>query len=331
MKGLIFSLITAGCGLAMTLAGLTVDAYLHARDESLAAREGVFSFTNPGHALLATGIALACCGILGALYFAWGMAGGRGILGARWLRLVTVQAAGLAAAVGVLFSFAVSEAGHDHAAVAAGAHEPAALDASATPHEPPAASGTAAAASHEPAAAAATPAAHAHTAPAEATADEAACGARLVADVRAATARFEDFAVAEAEGYRTGPDGGKIIQHYGNARYSRDGLTWDLAHPETLVYVRRPDGQMRLAGALYKAPRGEHGPQPCGELTHWHTHSNCIDSATRAPAADPVGGACPDGTTLRTSVEMIHIWTAWNPAGQIATKFGRDAILPLLQ
>jgi len=372
MKRLIGSLIVGAAGVAAMLAGLATDAYLHARDETLAAREGIFTLGNPGHALLALGVAMTCGGIIVALYVAWGMAGARGVLGSRWLRLATAQAAGLAAVVAVLFSLSISEAGHDHAgehAAAPGTHdaappagdhvpapatqvgEPAAAPAShteaAASHATEPAMSTAthdavppaaglphtAAAAHTPAMPAAAPEtdAHTHGVPSAASAEQAACGERLVADVRAATQRFEDFAVAEAEGYRNDTPDVKWVQHFGNPAYKRDGVTWDLGRPESLVYVRRLDGAMRLAGALYMAERGASGPQPCGGLTTWHTHSGCWDIATKQPAGQPVDGACPAGTVLHESREMIHVWTAHNPAGQIATSSNRPMVLALLQ
>lgn len=52
----------AGVGALCQVAGLGVDAALHAADPSLAAREGVFTLSNAGHALLLAGIALVIGG-----------------------------------------------------------------------------------------------------------------------------------------------------------------------------------------------------------------------------------------------------------------------------
>ena len=55
-------------GVVALLAGLALDAYLHAKDPTLAHREGIFSLTNPGHVLLGLGIALVVVGLVGASY-----------------------------------------------------------------------------------------------------------------------------------------------------------------------------------------------------------------------------------------------------------------------
>jgi hypothetical protein len=111
---IIIALLTGASGVVMLLVGLGIDAWLHAEDETLAAREGIFTLSNPGHALLALGMALATGGILTALHFAWGMSTTEGIFGRRWVRVITMQASGGAAIGAVIFALAVSAAGHEH-------------------------------------------------------------------------------------------------------------------------------------------------------------------------------------------------------------------------
>jgi hypothetical protein len=49
-------------GTVLLLIGLAWDAILHGIDPSLAAREGVFTLSNPGHGLFAAGLALVVVG-----------------------------------------------------------------------------------------------------------------------------------------------------------------------------------------------------------------------------------------------------------------------------
>jgi hypothetical protein len=61
----------AACiGVGLHLAGLGWDAYMHAKDSTLAEREGVFTLANPSHALILAGLALTSGSLLG-IAFAW--------------------------------------------------------------------------------------------------------------------------------------------------------------------------------------------------------------------------------------------------------------------
>ena len=52
-------------GVVLLLTGLAWDAVTHANDPSLAAREGIFTLSNPGHALMGLGIGSVMAGLIG--------------------------------------------------------------------------------------------------------------------------------------------------------------------------------------------------------------------------------------------------------------------------
>jgi hypothetical protein len=99
-------------GVAILLLGLTWDAALNAADPELAAEEGIFTLSNPGHVLFALGIALVIAGSLGFLYGRYAISRGR---------LALVPIAGLLALGSVSFVSAMSVewglggGGHSHA------------------------------------------------------------------------------------------------------------------------------------------------------------------------------------------------------------------------
>lgn len=313
MKRLLISLAAAVLGIASLLAGLGVDAWLHAEDPTLAEREGIFTLSNPGHALLALGVLLACAGVLSALHAAWGMARPSGWLGRPYARWTFVCASAVASLAAVAFALGVSASGHDHAhAEAAQAHVHAGSpeQADATADEQPLVETAAPAGTSEhahDAAPGAAPAGHQHVA-ADATPEQVACGNDLVRRTQQATARFADINVALAEGYRADPSKPDAT-HYGNAAYRRDGTIMDLEHPESLVYVtNRQTGQKVLLGALFVMPKGQAGPQPCGPVTYWHTHASCRDAASGDVIPVESGAACPAGYRYAESAQMMHVW-----------------------
>jgi hypothetical protein len=144
--------------------------------------------------------------------------------------------------------------------------------------------------------------------PVSATADQIACGNDLVRRTQEATARLADFSVAVAEGYRGNPAKPEAT-HYANRAYQRDGELMDLAHPEALVYQTNPrTGEKTLLGALFKMPRGQAGPQPCGAVTHWHSHAACSNRATGDVIPVAHGAPCAEGYAYGESVQMMHVW-----------------------
>jgi hypothetical protein len=346
MKRIIVALLAAVAGLALLLTGLGVDAWLHAKDETLAAREGVFSLSNPGHLLLAGGIGLAATGTLAALYFAWGLVAREGILSRRWVRAITMQVSGVAAAGAVLLALGVSASAHDHgaasppSAVGAHVHDDATMQESAEPsmHEEHEAGISAAAGAAEerlPAqaagaapsmetmpvvAGAATAGTHTH---AETTGEAASMVAGAAHRSPEPTAEeracFEQLtadakvATARFADINVAIAEGYLISddptktHMPNRAYMRDGRSLDLANPETLVYVTDASGERRFVGAMYRALKG-HGPAPCGNATYWHTHGRCLaPDGTSIP--EDTDKTCPAGYVWRDGmVEMMHVW-----------------------
>ena len=101
----------------------------------------------------------------------------------------------------------------------------------------------------------------------------------LVRIVREATARFQDPAVAEAEGYKlqfgcvSGSDFGAMGMHFVNDALVMDPKL-DPWHPEIVIYEPQPNGKLRLIGADFlvladmwdTAKFGQ--PQIMGQLLH---------------------------------------------------------------
>ena len=145
----------------------------------------------------------------------------------------------------------------------------------------------------------------------DATPGEHAAAQTLVTTARTALARYADPTVAAADGYKI--DGMRGIDfHAAHPAYEHDGVIFDPARPETLVYAVAPDGRPVLMGAMFLMPKiGEPGPTVGGPLTVWHAHEHICLSLTPPGLAGLLSplGTCPIGTfDLPLTAEMIHIW-----------------------
>ncbi len=134
---------------------------------------------------------------------------------------------------------------------------------------------------------------------------------RFWRDTAAAIARYEDVAVAAADGYLVEAIVGSEF-HAENPRYKSDGILLDPARPETLVYEETPDGPV-LLGAMYEMEEiGDEGPMFAGPITVWHAHDH-ICFGVLPPAItgfeSPLG-ACPLlSVSFPVTNEMMHVWT----------------------
>lgn len=133
---------------------------------------------------------------------------------------------------------------------------------------------------------------------AAASPDERAAAIKLFADTKAAVAKYANYDVALAAGYRPNPTGGPNATHYPNPALMRDGKVLDPSAPESLMYRTTRDGRKVLIGAVFKTRPSEDAPAPGGALTMWHTHAG-TDTMCH-PAVDP---ECPQHTG-----KMLHVF-----------------------
>lgn len=295
MKKLAIFLTTGLLGAAALLVGLALDAYLHAQDPTLAHREGIFTLSNPGHVLLGVGIAMVVVGLIGAAYTS--LPGGtwarRGLLIASLaLIVVSSDAAGWAASV-----------------------------------ERTTSTGTAPSTDHN------------HATASGVTGAQLQAALQLIDATKAAVAKYSDRQAAVNAGYKPMEPEGLAIMHYVNATYFTDADILRPDHVQSLIYYNSTHGPV-LIGAMYIMPNlATPGPEIGGSLTVWHKHDNlCFDRTTGvivAFAHDSSGnttdksGACPAGSSNRSTPEMLHVWLIENPDGPFGSDMAPEVLASL--
>ncbi len=297
VRGMLRFLAVALAGVAAMLGGLVWDAVVHARDPEAAHAEGtVFSLSNPAHLLLLAGGALVIVGVTAATVRGLALSGSR--------RLSSPRAAATLVSV-VLFATAAT------AGVAKWAAEPRPLPLATGPLAPspgPDEHGIGIVNSHAPG-------------ECRPTAEQKRAAARLVADTEAATARYRNLAVAQAEGF-LGPPVPAATEHYVNVLNAQDGQVLDPARPEALMYTPSPSGPVLVGAMFLMNVPGEFGPEPGGCLTRWHVHANICFSATTFAIASLMADdrTCPPGEFRYIPPPALHVWLVDVPGGRFAAE-----------
>lgn len=339
-------------GVVALLVGLGWDALLHRLDPGLAEREGVFTLTNPGHALFALGVVLCATG--GALLLIDRLALRPGLTlrlrlaaVAPVVALVALSGASLAVAAtspgglaGHTHSHATDTAAHNHDPLAAQQLAPLTIDplggapaaVQATGHSHDSGSAANTTSGTDAVVRSSTGVVHAHGTETPITTDQLIAAMNLWQDTKAGTARFADFSVAQAEGYKQITPWIGALAHFHNAAYAASSRVLDPTRPDELIYARLPDKSIKLVGAMFLAKPGQVGPKVGGPLTVWHAHDNlCFSLRTGMVAAlADDKGACPAGTVLYPTPEMLHVWLVDNPNGVFSEEMEPAALVALL-
>ena len=162
------------------------------------------------------------------------------------------------------------------------------------------------------------------------TAEQQAAAARLYAETATAIARYQDWRVAWAAGYRPGTTAGMPSTHWMNDGYVKAGYVMDPNHPQGLVYANTKHGPV-LLGAMFQMQHiGEFGPDPGGPVTAWHQHENiCITPFGLEFSLMTPFASCPVGAIDISVPPMLHVWIVDNPSGPFAVDIDPKVVAAL--
>ena len=115
--------------------------------------------------------------------------------------------------------------------------------------------------------------------------------AALVTTLQTALAKYKDYHVAEAAGYKPWRPGMKQpVVHFTRLWYGlKAAFTFNPSEPTSLLYKRTADGGYALVGAMYTAPKRDTEDQlnkrvPLS-IARWHRHINlCLPKKGTDPA-----------------------------------------------
>ena len=137
--------------------------------------------------------------------------------------------------------------------------------------------------------------------------------ASLVTDLQHALAKYQDYHLAEADGFKPfHPEFKQPVVHFTKNWYGlKAAFTFDPTEPTSLLYQRTPDGGYKLIGAMYtdrkRASEDELNQRVPLSVARWHRHINlCF----------PARG---------TDMQKVD-WTKFGFNGSIATKQACDAV-----
>jgi hypothetical protein len=136
--------------------------------------------------------------------------------------------------------------------------------------------------------------------------------AEILQTMRTALSKYQDYKLAEADDYLPYmPSVPQDVYHFANrAQTGREYAgAFDLAHPGSLLYVRKTFGGYRLVGAMYDAPANA-TPSELDEriplsLGHWHAHTNiCLPKGITEE--DVINGRIQPRRDVSSAFDPMH-------------------------